>query len=136
MMPAPAKQGAPGGAGSQDSEVRQLGEALGGRVEEVLRRTAERVRASNGAPDSTLDPAAVESFERIGMRSTAAVAVWMAGGDPQAGRDTGREAWHTYGQLAAQHAAPLHEVTKRCLCWRDTVIDVLTESAQELGISA
>jgi len=135
-MPAPAKQGAPGGAGSQDSEVRELGEALGARVEEVLRRTAERVRASNGAPDSALDPAAVESFERIGTRSTAAMAVWMAGGDPRAGQETGREAWHTYGQLAAQHAAPLHEVTKRCLCWRDTVIDVLTESAQELGISA
>src|SRR5271166_2308741 len=125
MMLAPAKQVAPGGAGSQDREVQKLGEALGMRVDEVLHRTAARGRETVGAADTTLDPAVLESFERIGKRSTAAVAVWMAGGDPQAGRDTGREAWHTYGQLAAQNAAPLHEVTRRCLDWRDTVIEVL-----------
>jgi diguanylate cyclase (GGDEF)-like protein len=137
MMRAPAKQVAPGGAGSQDREVRQLGEALGTHVEEVLRRTIARVRGTGrAASGSTLDPAVVESFERIGRRSTAAVAIWMAGGDPQAGRDTGRETWHTYGQMAAQNAAPLDEVTKRCLHWRDTVIEVLHERAEELGISA
>jgi diguanylate cyclase (GGDEF)-like protein len=136
MMHAPAKRGASGGAGSQDREVRALGEALGARVDDVLLRTAARGRAATRTPGATLDPVVIESFERIGKRSTAAVAVWMAGGDPQAGRDTGREAWHTYGQLAAQSAAPLNEVTKRCLRWRDTVIEVLHESAAELDISA
>jgi diguanylate cyclase (GGDEF)-like protein len=136
MMRVPAKREVSGGAGSQDREVQQLGEALGARVDDVLSRTAARGRGATRASGITLDPAVIESFERIGRRSTAAVAVWMAGGDPQAGRDTGREAWHTYGQLAAQSAAPLNEVTKRCLRWRDTVIEVLYESAAELGISA
>ena len=57
----------------------------------------------------------------------------MAGGNPQAGLETGREAWHTYGQLAAQSAVPLNEVTKRCLRWRDAVIEVLHESAPRAG---
>jgi diguanylate cyclase (GGDEF)-like protein len=142
MMRAPAKQVAPGGAGSQDREVQQLGEALSTRVEDVLCRTVARGRGRVGGRGSargsggTLDPAVDESFQRIGRRSTVAVALWMAGGDPQAGRDTGREAWHTYGQLAAQNATPLDEVTKRCLRWRDSVIEVLHESAEELGVSA
>jgi diguanylate cyclase (GGDEF)-like protein len=81
-------------------------------------------------------PSAIaESFERIGRGSTAAVARWMAGGKPEAGLQTGREAWHTYGQLAAQNAAPLNEVTKRCLRWRDAVIEVLHEAAEELHVS-
>jgi len=115
-----------------DAEVRRLGEALGARVEEVLTRTT--ARAIQGSR-TTLDPKVNESFERIGTRSTVAVAQWLAGGDPQEGRKTGREAWHTYGQLAAQSAAPLNEVTKRCLRWRDAVIEVLGESAQEMEIS-
>jgi diguanylate cyclase (GGDEF)-like protein len=129
-MPAPVKP-APG-ASTPDREVRRLGEALGARVEEVVRRAAERGRERG--PDE-LDPAVVESFERIGRSSTTAVAQWMAGGNPQAGLETGREAWHTYGQLAAQSAAPLNEVTKRCLRWRDAVIEVLHESTDELNIS-
>ncbi|MCW3018881.1 MAG: hypothetical protein JWN10_1189, partial [Solirubrobacterales bacterium] len=119
-------------AGEPDREVRRLGEALGARVEVVVQRAAERGR-DHGF--DALDPAIVESFERIGRSSTAAVAQWMAGGKPEAGLATGREAWHTYGQLAAQNAAPLNEVTKRCLRWRDAVIEVLHESADELDVS-
>jgi diguanylate cyclase (GGDEF)-like protein len=115
-----------------DAEVRRLGDALGTRVDEVLTRTTAR---ANRGSSTTLDPKVLESFERIGRRSTDAVARWMAGGDPQEGRKTGHEAWHTYGQLAAQSAAPLNEVTKRCLRWRDAVIEILGESAQELAIS-
>ena len=34
-------------------------------------------------------------------------------------REVGQESWRIFGQLAAQRAAPLNEVTKRCLRWRD-----------------
>ncbi len=128
-MPASVK---PSASREPDGEVRRLGEALGARVEDVVQRAAERGRSRG---HSELVPAIVESFERIGRSSTTAVAQWMAGGKPEAGLETGREAWHTYGQLAAQNAAPLHEVTKRCLRWRDAVIEVLHESAEDENVS-
>ncbi len=121
MMPTQLKPEA-NTPGEPDREVRLLGEALGARVEDVVRGAAQRGR-EHGA--DSMVPAIAENFERIGRGSTAAVAQWMAGGKPEAGLETGREAWHTYGQLAAQNAAPLNEVTKRCLRWRDAVIEVL-----------
>src|ERR1051326_6398753 len=104
-------------------EVRKLGEALSQRLDDVLERTVARSRRSG--PE--LDDATRESFARIGRSSTAAVAMWMAGGSPEAGRETGRKAFETYGQLAAQRVTPLNEVTKRCLRWRDAVCEVLGE---------
>src|SRR5438128_2148867 len=56
----------------------------------------------------------------------------MAGGNPEEGRETGRKAFETYGQLAAQRIAPLNEVAKRCLRWRDAVAEGLRDSADEL----
>jgi diguanylate cyclase (GGDEF)-like protein len=112
-------------------EVRQLGEALSTRVEDVL----ERIVAASRASGLQADPATRESFTKIGETSTAAVARWMAGGDPEDGRETGRNAFETYGQLAAQRLAPLNEVMKRCLRWRDAVAEVLRECAGELDIS-
>ncbi len=120
--------------GGPDHDVRRLGAALGARIEEVLSRTVARGRERTQGSVAAVDPAVVDCFERIGRSSTAAVAHWMAGGNPEAGREAGREAWHTYGQLAAQSAAPLNEVTKRCLRWRDAVIEVLIESAGEMAI--
>jgi diguanylate cyclase (GGDEF)-like protein len=121
--------------GQPDHGVRRLGEALLARVEDVLgRTTARRARAAGGSGPA-LDAVVRESFERIGRSSTIAVGQWLAGGDPEDGLDAGREAWQTYGQLAAKSAAPLHEVTRRCLHWRDAVAEVLSESAAEMGIS-
>jgi diguanylate cyclase (GGDEF)-like protein len=119
-----------------DRDVRRLGEALGARVDDVLCRTTAREAETSRTALVKLDQTVVDSFERIGRSSTAAVARWMAGGDPEAGRETGREAWDTYGQLAAQSATPLDDVTKRCLRWRDSVIEVLSESAVELGTTS
>ena len=131
-MQTPAKRSR--SARDAEREVRRLGEALGARVEDALSRTVARESETGQGPG--LEPSLRESFERIGRRSTLAVAQWMAGGSPEAGRETGREAWSTYGHLAAQSAAPLDEVVKRCLRWRDAVDEVLRESAAELGISA
>jgi len=129
--------GTPGGwgtpaAGQCDEEVRRLGRALGERVEEVLQRATERVESVSKVK---LDASVDECFQRIGRGNTAALASWLAGGDPRDGQASTRRAWHTYGQLAAQSAAPLNEVTKRCLCWRDAVVDVLSARGVEHGVS-
>ena len=125
-----------------NQEVQRLGEALGAHTEDVLARTVALGKRPGKGSDPEgrrrvkLDPAVIDSFERIGKNSTRALAAWMAGGNPTAGKQTGEQAWHTYGRLAAHSAAPLNEVTKRCLRWRDAVIEVLRDSATELGISA
>ncbi len=113
------------------AEIRRLGAALTARIEDVLTLTLARSTRS----DRQLDAEARDSFARVSRASTTALALWMAGGDPEAGRETGQEAFQTYGQLAAERVAPLHEVTKRCLRWRDAIAEVLGESARELELS-
>jgi len=108
-------------------EVLRLGQALAERTDDVVARTVARSAGS----DSGLDEAVRESFVRIAKASTAAVAQWLAGGSPEDGRETSRQAFETYGQLAAQRIAPLNDVTKRCLRWRDTVGEVLRECAAQ-----
>jgi diguanylate cyclase (GGDEF)-like protein len=126
--PAPAPSAA---SVAPEEDLHRLGEELEARTEEVLTRTVARTTAAG--PD--FDTMVRDSFERICTVSTIAVARWMAGGDPEASREAGREAWQIFGQLAAQRAAPLHEVTKRCLRWRDSVADVLRESVTQLDVS-
>jgi len=115
-----------------EEDLRRLGEALNARAEHVLAGTVARTRAAK----HVLDAAVEESFERVGMASTAAVASWMAGQGLEAAREVGMESWRIFGQLAADRVAPLNEVLKRCLRWRDAAADVLHESAQELGVGA
>src|ERR1700734_520534 len=82
-------------------ELRQLGEALQGRCDEV------RVQAIARAADSGVDLGHAfvrASFERICTIATIAVSNWMSGGSPEDGRDAGREAWQLFGELAAQRA--------------------------------
>ena len=69
---------------------------------------------------------------RVGTVSTLAVARWMAGEGADVAREVGRESWRIFGHLAAQREAPLNEVTKRCLRWRDAADDVLRETAAQL----
>ncbi|HEV3045970.1 MAG TPA: EAL domain-containing protein [Solirubrobacteraceae bacterium] len=113
----------------------RLGVALGERVDDVMRRTVARVGRTGKGSRADLDPAVNESFERIGRNSTHAVSEWMAGVKPERAQESGERPWDTYGRLAAHGGAPLNEVTKRCLRWRDAVIEVLGERAAELGIS-
>jgi diguanylate cyclase (GGDEF)-like protein len=67
--------------------------------------------------------------------STVALAQWMAGGSPERGREASQEVFQHHGRVAAERAAPLNEMTKRCLRWRDSVNEVLCESATHLGVS-
>jgi diguanylate cyclase (GGDEF)-like protein len=121
---------APGGSRPPDEDLRRLGEALKARTDDVLAGTVARTAASN----HLLDPAVDESFQRVCVASTGAVASWMAGESLQTAREVGMETWHIFGQLAAERVAPLNEVIKRCLRWRDAAADVLRESAAELGV--
>jgi diguanylate cyclase (GGDEF)-like protein len=111
-------------------DLRRLGEALKGSTEEVVaglqRRSADSRRV--------LDRLVEDSFARVGTVSTIAVARWMAGDGEEVAREVGRESWRIFGQLAAQRAAPLNEVTKRCLRWRDAAEEVVHAHAAELQL--
>ncbi|HEY1833334.1 MAG TPA: EAL domain-containing protein [Solirubrobacteraceae bacterium] len=106
-----------------DAHVRLLGEQLKAQSEQILATTV--VRSSGLA----LSDAVEERFRRMGEISTLAVASWMAGGSVEEAMDVGQEVWQIFGQLAAQHAAPLAEVTKRVWRWRDAAVEVLRRTA-------
>jgi diguanylate cyclase (GGDEF)-like protein len=59
----------------------------------------------------------------------------MAGESPESAIEVGKEVWQIFGQLAAQRAAPLNEVTKRCWRWRDAATEVLSETAARLKLA-
>ena len=115
-----------------DEDLRRLGEALNERTEDVL----EKILARNVASGQTLDAMVEDSFARVGTVSTIAVARWMAGEPPEVAREVGKESWQIFGQLAAQRAAALNEVTKRCLRWCDAASEVVRESAAATRDSA
>jgi hypothetical protein len=109
----------------------RLGEALKVRCADVLELTLARI---SGAPGEEVDALVQDSFERISASSTIAVARWIAGEGLQVAREAGQETWQIFGELAAHRAASLHDVTKRCLCWRDSMAEVLRESAAQLDV--
>ncbi len=115
----------------RDHDLRRLGEALKGGTDEVV---AGMLRRSAGS-GAVLDTLVEDSFTRVGSVSTIAVARWMAGDGEEVAREVGRESWRIFGQLAAQRAAPLNEVTKRCLRWRVAAEAVVLEQARALELS-
>ncbi len=117
--------------GQSGEDLRRLGEALKARTEDVVAGMVLRTQQSGHVLDGMVE----ERFARVGTVSTVAVARWMAGEGPEVAREVGREAWHIFGQLAAQRAAPLNEVTKRCLRWCDAAEDVVREIAAQLDLS-
>src|SRR5271154_1327311 len=113
-----------------ERDLCRLGEALNARTEDVVAGMLDRSRRSGNVLDSVVE----ESFARVGAVSTIAVARWMTGEGATVAREVGRESWSIFGQLAAQRAAPLNEVTKRCLRWCDAAREVVRESARELEL--
>jgi diguanylate cyclase (GGDEF)-like protein len=111
-------------------QLRRLGEALSARTDDVVAGIRSRSRESGPALDAVVE----DSFVRVGTVSTLAVARWMCGEGAVVAREVGQESWRIFGHLAAQREAPLNEVTKRCLRWRDAADDVLRETAAELEI--
>jgi diguanylate cyclase (GGDEF)-like protein len=113
-----------------EDDLRRLGEALKKRTDEVV----ARLQGRSGRSGRVLDALVEDSFARVGSVSTIAVARWMAGDGEEVAREVGRESWRIFGQLAAQRAAPLNEVTKRCLRWRDAAEEVMLECAVALEL--
>src|SRR5271167_429164 len=111
-------------------QLSRLGQALDARTADVVEAMLVRTRAS----DCQLDAAVEQRFARVGAVSTVAVARWMSGEGPEVAREVGREAWQIFGQLASQRAAPLNEVTKRCLRWCDAAGEVVRECASQLEV--
>ncbi len=112
-------------------DLRRLGEALKVGTDDVVTGMLRRSAGSGAVLDALVE----DSFARVGSVSTIAVARWMAGDGEEVAREVGRESWRIFGQLAAQRAAPLNEVTKRCLRWRDAAEEVMHEHALALGLS-
>jgi diguanylate cyclase (GGDEF)-like protein len=110
-----------------------LGEALKARAEDVLAKT---VALTGGPGYEQVDHVVQGSFERISVSSTMAVSRWIAGEGVEVAIEVGRETWEIFAELAAQRAASLEEVTRRCFAWRNVMAGVLHESAAELGCSA
>ena len=102
---------------------------------------AEREHLSCGRADDelvasssrSLDRVVEESFEEVGAVSTVAVA-WMAGEGEEVAREVGQDSWRIFAQLASQREAPLNEVTKRCLRWRDSAAEELVANADQLAL--
>jgi diguanylate cyclase (GGDEF)-like protein len=113
-----------------ERHLRSLGETLNERTEEVV----DGIRRRNDESGIVLEPIVEESFVKVGNVSTVAVARWMSGEGAEVAREVGQESWNIFGQLAAQRAAPLNEVTKRCLRWRDAAADVVAEVVEELAL--
>lgn len=122
----------PGSAAMPAPDVVRLGIALYERRDEVARRS----EALNRAGAVQLDAAAHASVARVIDVSTEAFARWMAGEGEQTAREVGREAATIFGALAIQRQAPLNELTKRALRWRDAAREVLDELADEFGACA
>jgi diguanylate cyclase (GGDEF)-like protein len=120
------KAGLPRNAGG-GTALRALGDELNARTGEVVDRIVTMVERSGAVLDSRVE----DRFMRIGEVSTIAVARWMAGGGEESAREVGRESSRIFGQLGAQRDAPLNELIKRCLRWRDAAAEVLREIAGE-----
>jgi diguanylate cyclase (GGDEF)-like protein len=111
-------------------QLTRLGLELNRRTPDVV----ERIVACSAESGATLERVVEDSFREVGAVSTVAVARWMAGEGEAVAREVGQESWRIFAQLASQREAPLNEVTKRCLRWRDCAAEVVSESAAELGL--
>jgi diguanylate cyclase (GGDEF)-like protein len=111
-------------------QLSRLGQAVSARTDDVVEAMLQRTRESGCQLDATVE----ERFARVGAVSTIAVARWMSGEGAEVAREVGQEAWQIFGQLASQRAAPLNEVTKRCLRWCDAAGEVVRECARQLEL--
>src|SRR5689334_17412493 len=98
MAPAQSQSGTRGGFaalppdgldGRGSAELHRLGEALKGRVDEVLELTLARATT----PSHEVEAVVEDRFERIGRSSSLAVARWIAGESIEVAIEAGRESW-------------------------------------------
>ncbi len=112
-------------------DLRRLGEVLKTRTEDVLNETVARTTGQGHDVDALVQ----ESFEKISISSTIAVARWVAGESMEVAIEAGKDTWLIFAELAAHRAASLDEVTKRCFVWRNVMAEVLFKDATQMGVS-
>ncbi len=127
-MGADHKPAPPASLSDLREDVHPLGDALKARAADVLERTSARVTGRGRDVDAVVQ----DRFQRINRSSTIALSRWLSGEGVEAAIEGGKETWTIYGELAAHRAASLNQLTKRCLWWRDSVAEVLGESAAQL----
>jgi diguanylate cyclase (GGDEF)-like protein len=116
---------------AREAQRRALGDALAARAGDVLELVVRRCGQDGQEP-----PAQIPSgFARICLAATETVARAIAAESTERDMRAGREAWDVFGRMPQHGAAPLHEVTRRCLWWRDAVVAVLDSCATRLGTS-
>ncbi len=113
------------------AEVRALGACLLERRAEVIAHSESLILQGTRQLDSIVHA----KIARVIEVSTEAFARWMAGESEQVARDVGQEAAGIFGQLAVQREAPLNEIAKRTLRWRDATSRVIDQIAHELACS-
>jgi diguanylate cyclase (GGDEF)-like protein len=111
-----------------EADLQRLGLALGAHAGDVLERVTLR---ANGDGRQLAAPTR-SSFARMCMLATTTLALWMAGEASERGLHAGREAWELFGDLSENREAPIDEVIRRCLLWRDCVAEILREQAEPL----
>ena len=111
---------------------RRLGEALLARREAIVEETIARTKDTGELVDEPIQ----RRFEKVCEGSTPAVARWISGEGIEVTVDAARESSTVFGEVAAQRGASLHEVTRRCLRWRDVMAENLRECAAELATPA
>jgi diguanylate cyclase (GGDEF)-like protein len=108
----------------------ELGLALAARVDDVVEHMRDKTLHGR-----TILPAEVETvFLDAARIATDALSRWWRGEPEEVARHVGDAAAASFAKLAADQAAPLNEVTKRCLWWRDSTAEVLREEAARLRI--
>lgn len=111
-------------------ELSCLGASLRDRAEDVVSALRARTLDAGVPVVDSVD----EVFERAARVSTVAVARWIGGESADAAREAGWAATRGFAELAANRAASLDEVTKRCLRWRDATLEVLAEETARRGL--
>jgi len=75
------------------------------------------------------------SLQRIGMVWTAALASWMAGEGEQSAREAAGECLEIFREVASAGDAPLDEMVRSCLRWRNAAADAAGQAAAELDLA-
>lgn len=113
-----------------EPDLQRIGEVLVCRAQEIAARVVD---PAGGA--CTLDPETVCSFERLARTWTVAVGGWMGGGGERSARESGLECLRIFGQLANTRLAPVDQLLRLCLRWRDATGHAATVSAMRLHLS-
>ncbi len=105
--------------------LRLLGRRLLERTTDIVQRTDAMRRSGT----IELGPAAHSTVSQITCDATEAIALSLVGDGPAPARSVAQEAASVFGQLAIQRVAPLGELTKGALRWRDATCELLAEIA-------